>query len=154
MAIHSLGGSCANRHHTPNPQSGAAQPTQDEDHTSHEQSTRVPFSSPPRKGQEPITITTIRAGDKHLPPLDDPRCSKPFRSQQTPRVTSETRSETQSPSASRCNHSKQCTWMVSISPKWWTNQAMWVRECWLGSQECIGNTNGQGSEQELANHYL
>ena len=31
MAILSLGGSHADRHHTPNPQSGAAQPTQDED---------------------------------------------------------------------------------------------------------------------------
>ena len=31
VAIHPLGGSRANRHHTPNPQSGAAQPTQDED---------------------------------------------------------------------------------------------------------------------------
>jgi hypothetical protein len=29
MAVHSLGGSRANRHHTPNPQSGATQPTQD-----------------------------------------------------------------------------------------------------------------------------
>ena len=31
VAIHPLGGSRANRHHTPNPQSGAAQPTQDMD---------------------------------------------------------------------------------------------------------------------------
>ena len=31
VAIHSLGGSRANGHHTPNPQPGAAQPTQDED---------------------------------------------------------------------------------------------------------------------------
>ena len=31
VAIHSLGGSHANRHHTPNPQPGATQPTQDED---------------------------------------------------------------------------------------------------------------------------
>jgi hypothetical protein len=31
VAIHSLGGSRANRHHTPNPQSGASEPTQDED---------------------------------------------------------------------------------------------------------------------------
>ena len=31
VAIHSLGGSRANRHHMPNLQSGAAQPTQDED---------------------------------------------------------------------------------------------------------------------------
>ena len=35
VVIHSLGGSYANRHHTPSPQSGAAQPTQDEDHISH-----------------------------------------------------------------------------------------------------------------------
>ena len=67
VSIHSLGGSRANRHHTPNPQSGAAQPTQDEDHTSHEQSTRVHFGSPPEKGQDPLTITTIGAEDKHLP---------------------------------------------------------------------------------------
>jgi hypothetical protein len=31
VTIHSLGGSRAYRHHTPNPQSGTAQPTQDED---------------------------------------------------------------------------------------------------------------------------
>jgi hypothetical protein len=31
VAIHSLRGSRANRHHTPNLQSGVAQPTQDED---------------------------------------------------------------------------------------------------------------------------
>ena len=31
VAIHPLGGSCTNRHHTPNPQSGAAQPIQDGD---------------------------------------------------------------------------------------------------------------------------
>jgi hypothetical protein len=79
VVIYSLGGSRANRHHTPNPQLGAAQPTQDEDHTSHEKSTRIPFVSPPGKGQEPLTITTIGAGDNHLPLLDDPRCTKPYR---------------------------------------------------------------------------
>ena len=79
MAIHSLGGSRANWHHMPNPQPATAQPTQDADHTSHEQSTRVPFGYPPGKGQEPLTINTIGAGDKHLPPLDDPRYSKPSR---------------------------------------------------------------------------
>ena len=94
VAIHSLGGLRANWHHTPNPQLGAAQPTQDEDHTSHEQSTRVPFGAPLGKGQEPLTITTIGAGDTHQPPLDDPRWSKPSRWRQPPRVTSETRSET------------------------------------------------------------
>jgi hypothetical protein len=39
MAIHSLGGSRANRHHTPNPQPDAAQPIQDED----PQATRNPL---------------------------------------------------------------------------------------------------------------
>ena len=97
VVIHSLGGSRINWHHTPNPQQGAAQPTQDEDHTSYEQSTRVHFGSPPGKGQEPLIITTIGVRDKHLSPLDDPRCTKPSRW--------EIRSETQSPSASRCKHS-------------------------------------------------
>jgi hypothetical protein len=39
VMIHSLGGSRANRHHMPNPQSGAAQPTQDKD----PQATRNPL---------------------------------------------------------------------------------------------------------------
>ena len=65
VAIHPLGGSRANRHHMPNLQPGAAQPTQDGDHTSHEQSTRVSFGSPPEKGQEPLTITMIGIGDNH-----------------------------------------------------------------------------------------
>ena len=76
VVIHSLGGSCANWHHMPNPQPGATQPTQDEDLPSHEQFTRVHFGSPPGKGQEPLTITTIGAEDNHQPPLDDPRCYK------------------------------------------------------------------------------
>ena len=42
VTIHPLGGSCANRHHTPNPQSGAAQPTQDGD----PQATRNPLELP------------------------------------------------------------------------------------------------------------
>ena len=65
VAIHSLRGSRANWLHTPNPQKGAAQPTQDEDHTSHEQSTREHFGSPSGKGQEPLTITMIGTGDNH-----------------------------------------------------------------------------------------
>jgi hypothetical protein len=94
MVIHPLEGSCANRPHTPNPQSGAAQPTQDGDHTSHVQSTRVPFGSLSEKGQEPLTITIIGARDKHQPLLDDSRYSKPSRWRQPPRVTSESRKET------------------------------------------------------------
>ena len=86
VAIHPLGGSRANWHHTPNPQSGATQPTQDEDHTSHDQSTRVAFGSLPGKAQEPLTITMIGAKDNHLPPLDDPPITGPSRCRQTPRV--------------------------------------------------------------------
>ena len=79
MAIHPLGGSHANRHHTPNPQSSVAQPTQDGDHTSHEQSTRVAFGAPPGKAQEPLTITMIGVRDNHLPPLDDPPITRASR---------------------------------------------------------------------------
>ena len=42
VLIHSLGASCANSHHMPNPQPGAAQPTQDED----PQATRNPLELP------------------------------------------------------------------------------------------------------------
>jgi hypothetical protein len=57
------------------------------------------------KAQEPLTNTTIGAGDHHQPPIDDPRCSKPSKWWQPLKVTSKSRSETQSPSASRCKHS-------------------------------------------------
>ena len=52
-----------------------------------------------------LTITMIRAEDNHQPPLNDPRCSKPSRWRQPPRVTSESHSETRISSASRCKHS-------------------------------------------------
>ena len=154
VAIHSLEGLRANRHHTPNPQSGTAQLTQDEDHTSYEQSTRVPFGSPLEKGQEPLTITTIGAGDKHLHALDDPRCTKPSRWRQPPRVTSESRGKTQSPGVSKCNHSKQCTWMLFNLTKWWINQARWVKENWLGSLGCALNRNGQESERKPVTTFI
>ena len=71
VAIHSLGGSRANRHHTPNLQLGAAQQTQDGDPQamsnplelpfmiSHGEGTRTPHKSP-RGGQEqsPTLATT------------------------------------------------------------------------------------------------
>jgi hypothetical protein len=87
VAIHSLGGSRANRHHTPNPQPGAAQPIQDEDPQATHKSTGVAFGAPPGKAQEPLTIIMIRAGDNHLPSLDDSPIIGPSRCQQTPRVT-------------------------------------------------------------------
>jgi hypothetical protein len=154
VAIHSLGSSWANRHHTPNTQSGTTQPTQDENHTSYEQSTRVLFGSPPRKGQEPLTITTIGARDNHLPPLDDPRYTKPSRWRQPPREISESRSKTQSPNASRCNHSSNALGftlnLTKIMNQWWR----WVGRLWLSSLGCYVNENGQEGEQEPAKHLL
>ena len=88
VAIHPLGDSCANRHHTPNPQPDAAQPTQDEDPQSHAQSTRVAFGAPMGKAQEPLAITMIRAEDNHVPLLGDPPITGPSRYRQTPRLTS------------------------------------------------------------------
>jgi hypothetical protein len=67
VAIHSLGGSRANRHHMSNPQPGAAQPTQDGDPQTTRNILEYIFALQPRKGQERLTITTIRAGDKHHP---------------------------------------------------------------------------------------
>ena len=65
VAIHPLRGSHANRHHMPNPQSGAAQPTQDGDHTNHMQITRVAFGAPPGKAQEPLTNHRKVAKNNH-----------------------------------------------------------------------------------------
>jgi hypothetical protein len=39
------------------------------------------------KVKNPLIITMIRAGDKHLPPLDDPCYTKLSRWWQPPRVT-------------------------------------------------------------------
>ena len=64
VAIHSLGGSRANRHHMPNPQPGVAQPTQDEDPQAmpnplelpfvitHEEGTRTPHNHHDRSRQQ------------------------------------------------------------------------------------------------------
>jgi hypothetical protein len=43
VMIHPLGGLRANRHHTPNPQPGAAQPTQDGDPQATSNSLELPF---------------------------------------------------------------------------------------------------------------
>jgi hypothetical protein len=48
MVIRPLEGSRANWYHTPKPQLGVTQPTQDGDHTSYEQSTRDAFRDLPR----------------------------------------------------------------------------------------------------------
>ena len=68
VAIHPLGGSRANRHQTPNPQSGAAQPTQDGDPQAksnlleyflalRRKKVKNPSQSP---RSEPETITNLR----------------------------------------------------------------------------------------------
>ena len=69
-----------------------------------------------RRGK-PLTITTIGAGDNHHPPLDDPCCSKPSRWRQPPKVTSESHSESRTPSASRCKHSSNTLGFTPILTK-------------------------------------
>ena len=117
VAIHPLGGSCANRHHTPNPQLGVAQPTQDGDPQATSNPLEYLLALCEGKGQEPLTITTIGARDNHQPPLDDPRCSKPSRWRQPQRVTSQTHSETRIPSASKCKHSSNALGFSPILTK-------------------------------------
>ena len=117
-------------------------------HNQHKMRITQPFGAPPRKGQEPLTITMIRAEYNHQPPLNDPRCSKPSRWQQPPRVTSESHSETRTPSASRCKHSSNALGFTPNLTKmlnlWWT----WVGRLWLSSQGCYVNANGQERELE------
>jgi hypothetical protein len=50
VAIHPLGGSRANWHHTPNPQSGATQPTQDGDPQAMSNPLEMPFANSHREG--------------------------------------------------------------------------------------------------------
>ena len=116
VVIHPLGGSRANRHHTPNPQSGATQPTQDGDPQATSNPLELPFMISHGEGTRTPHSPLIRAEDKHHPLLNDPRCSKASRCRQTPRVTREIRSETQSSSASRCNHSSNAHGCSPISP--------------------------------------
>jgi hypothetical protein len=59
VAIHPLGGSRANRHHTPNPQSGAAQPTQNGDPQATHNPLEYILALHRRKGQEPLTIIIL-----------------------------------------------------------------------------------------------
>jgi hypothetical protein len=59
MAIYSLGGSRANWHHTPNPQPGAAQPTQDGDFRDLPRRRLKNLSQSPQS--EPETITNLRS---------------------------------------------------------------------------------------------
>jgi hypothetical protein len=69
VVIYSLGGSRANRHYTPNPQSGAAQPTQDKDPQAMRNPLELPLAlrrgrhknpSQPQRS-EPETITFLHS---------------------------------------------------------------------------------------------
>jgi hypothetical protein len=79
VAIHSLGGSRANRHHTSNLQPGATQPTQDEDSQAMSNPLELPLPLRRERHKNPLTITMIGAGDNHLPPLNDPPIIGPSR---------------------------------------------------------------------------
>ena len=88
----------------------------------HEQSTRVTFRCSAGEGTNPLTITGDSHNNHQLMPILH-RCTKPSRWWQPPRETSEIRSKTWIPSASRCNHSSNT---LEFSPnltkmmnQWW-----------------------------------
>jgi hypothetical protein len=86
VAMHSLGGSCTNRHYTPSPPLGRRKNQHKRGSTSHEQSTRVVFRDLSRGiGTKTSHKSPIGVGDKHHPPLNDHRCSKPSRWRQPPK---------------------------------------------------------------------
>ena len=70
----------------------------------HEQSTELPFRSPPRWYKTPHKSPEL-AMNNHQYVRKLLRCSKPSRWWQPPRITSESYSKTWTPNASRCNHS-------------------------------------------------
>jgi hypothetical protein len=129
VVIHSLGGSRANWHHTPNPQSGATQPTQDEDHTSHEQSTRVAFGASPGRAQEPLTITMIGAEDNHLPPLDDPPITGLSRCQQTSKVTRSPLAQIAQLVPQDARTLSNALDALQSHSRWWNKVCKWVEWC-------------------------
>jgi len=107
VAIHPLKGSRANRHHVPNPLSGAAQPTQNRDPQATSNPLELPLTL--RRGtqknpsQSPELATNYH---QHVSKLL--RCFKPSRWWQPPRVTRNPQPP-RSPSATRCNHSSKYT---------------------------------------------
>ena len=141
VAIHSLRDSRANWHHKPNPQQGATQSAQDENHTSHEQFTRVPFGSPPGKGQEPLTITTIRA--KTITFLRSTILAAPSH------LGGGNHQEKQMKSAAKHNHQVPLDAITQSNALGCSQISLdddpikqGELECWLCSQGCILNTNG------------
>jgi hypothetical protein len=116
VAIHSLRGSCANRHHTPNLQPGATQLTQYGDPQATSNPLELPFMISHEEGTRTPHNPLIGIRDKYHPSLNNHRCSKSSRCRQTPRVTSEIHSKTQSPSAFRCNHLSNALECSPISP--------------------------------------
>ena len=64
VAIHSLGGSCANGHHMPNLQLGAAQPAQDEDPQAMSNPLELPFTNHQEvaKNNHQLLPTLLRVG--------------------------------------------------------------------------------------------
>ena len=108
VAIHPLGGSRANRHHRPNPQLGAAQPTQDGDQQATSNPLKMPFMISHGEGSRTPHNQREVAKNNHqlLPTLL--HCSKLFRRRQTPKSNKKTTTNW-SLSATRCNHSSKCT---------------------------------------------
>ena len=80
VAIHQLDGSRANGRYKAHPSAGAAQPLTRRDPQATSNPIEMPFATLPQgKLKNPLQLSLIGAGDNHLPPLNDPRCSKPSR---------------------------------------------------------------------------
>ena len=90
VAIHSLGGSRANWHHTPNPQPGASKSTQYEDSQATSNPLVMPFVISHGVGSKPLTIHRSEPENKHHSLLNDPAAPSHLGVGKTPRVTKET----------------------------------------------------------------
>ena len=115
----------------------------------HEQFTRVTFRHSAGEGTTPLTIT--EGGHEQSPTHADPSpLLQPSRWWQPPRETSEIRSATWIPSASRCNHSSNSLGfspnLTMMMDQWWR----WVGGLWLSSQGCYVNENVQEFSLEPA----
>jgi hypothetical protein len=94
VETHSLGGSCANRHHTPSPTQGHRKNTR-KGTQSHEQSTRVTFRDLPRGIGTRTPHNHHDRSRRQAPPFAQrSRCSKPSTWRQPPRVTRESTANT------------------------------------------------------------
>jgi hypothetical protein len=150
---HTLGGSWANWHHA-KPTLGHRKNLPEVRVTQwQKQSNRVPFGSPPGKGQEPLTNHREMATNNHqlVPMLL--HYSKPSRWRQPPRVTRKPqpqRSQVPLDAITQANALGIIPNLTIMMNQWWK----WVGGVCLGSQECITDENVQVRQLQPCLFYL